>query len=336
MWLQLVLVYTCLYLYRLSSQWVCLILISLLVFHHVQILDVKGKVTAERPDFSVERQKLIHSGKVLKDTATVAESGFKENDFLVCMVTKEVAKPPARAAPAPVAAATATATATTSATDSSAATSAAAAPNPPTAQVTSAATPAAPPAAPPAPPVVEISEDSIAMLTAMGFPDAEARYALTAARGDGNLAVEFLMNGVPDQLANAPTPAAQVATGSAAAAIPAGGNPNEPLAQLRLHPQFTQLQRLVQTNPASLAQVLEAIGQQDANLLAAIHANHDAFVAMMNEPIVEQPAAGAAPGAAAAAAAAAAATAGGMPGAGAGGMPDINPAQLVQMLMGLP
>ena len=132
MWLQLVLVSTCLYLYRLSSQWVCFILTPLLVFHHVQISDVKGKVTAERPDFTVERQKLIHSGKVLKDAATVAESGFKENDFLVCMVTKEVAKPPARAAPAPAAAATATATATTSATDSSAATSTAASPNPPT------------------------------------------------------------------------------------------------------------------------------------------------------------------------------------------------------------
>jgi len=35
--------------------------------------------------------------------------------------------------------------------------------------------------------------------------------------------------------------------------------------------------------------VLGAIGQQDPALLAEIHANHDAFVAMMNEPIVEAP-----------------------------------------------
>ena len=69
------------------------------IYDTIQILEVKGKVAAERPDFSVDRQKLIHSGKVLKDASTVAESGFKENDFLVCMVTKEVAKPAARAAP---------------------------------------------------------------------------------------------------------------------------------------------------------------------------------------------------------------------------------------------
>jgi len=45
-----------------------------------------------RSDLSADRQKLIHSGKVLKDTQTVSEVGISETDFLVCMVTKEVAK----------------------------------------------------------------------------------------------------------------------------------------------------------------------------------------------------------------------------------------------------
>jgi len=289
------------------------------------ILEVKGKVAAERPDFSVDRQKLIHSGKVLKDASTVAESGFKENDFLVCMVTKEVAKPAARPT-ATATASTAAPTATAAATDASAASSTTTSATdretaPSTAQPTS--------AAPPAPPIVEISEEAIAAITAMGFPDAEARYALTAARGDGNLAVEFLTNGPPEQFANIPAPApttagAPTSAGSTVPAAPDGTN-DGPLAQLRLHPQFTQLQRLVQSNPAALAQVLEAIGQQDANLLATIHANHDAFVAMMNEPIVEQPANQDAyvPPAMS-----------GMP--GAGGMSEVNPAQLVQMLMNLP
>ena len=289
-------------------------------------------MASERPDFSVERQKLIHSGKVLKDGSTVAESGFKENDFLVCMVTKEVPKPAPRAAPAaaattstaapsaaPEAAASAAATdSSTATTNTATAAATASTPAVSTAQATS--------ATPPAPPPVEISEDSVAMLTAMGFPDAEARYALTAARGDGNLAVEFLMNGVPEQLANASAPNTTGAPTSTNSTAPtATTSADGPLAQLRMHPQFTQLQRLVQSNPAALGQVLEAIGQQDADLLATIHANHDAFVAMMNEPIVEQPAnpaAGAAPPAM-----------GGMP--GAGGMPDINPAQLLQMLAGL-
>lgn len=165
----------------------------------------------------------------------------------------------------------------------------------------------------PAPPaVVELSEEAVNMLTAMGFREVEARAALAAARGNGDLAVEFLMNGIPEQLMNT-----QPFGSTLASAVV---NDTGPLAQLRQHPQFVQLQRLVQSNPASLPQVLEAIGQQDANLLEAIHANHDGFVAMMNEPIVEnQPAP------------ATFAPAGF--GAPTGGP---SPAQLVQMLQGLP
>ena len=55
---------------------------------------------------------------------------------------------------------------------------------------------------------------------------------------------------------------------------------------------------LVQTNPGALSQVLDLIGmyilshltylltgQQSPQLLADIHANNEAFIAMMNEPI---------------------------------------------------
>jgi hypothetical protein len=38
------------------------------------------------------------------------------------------------------------------------------------------------------------------MLTAMGFPESEARVALRAAGGNGNIAVEFLMNGIPEHV----------------------------------------------------------------------------------------------------------------------------------------
>ena len=55
-------------------------------------MSIKEKVNVERPSYLVANQKLIFSGKVLKDTQTLDENGFKENDFLVCMVTKEVAK----------------------------------------------------------------------------------------------------------------------------------------------------------------------------------------------------------------------------------------------------
>ena len=47
-----------------------------------------------KPELSlaVDRQKLIHSGKVLKDDQTVASLGISESDFIVCMISKEVAK----------------------------------------------------------------------------------------------------------------------------------------------------------------------------------------------------------------------------------------------------
>ena len=58
--------------------------------------------------------------------------------------------------------------------------------------------------------------------------------------------------------------------------------------QLRSHPQFNMLKQLIQSNPASLPQVLNLIGQQNPSLLQAIHSNESDFLAMMNEPITEQ------------------------------------------------
>lgn len=55
-----------------------------------QVANLKEKIQDARDDLVAERQKLIHSGKVLKDEQTVQELGLSESDFLVCMVTKEV------------------------------------------------------------------------------------------------------------------------------------------------------------------------------------------------------------------------------------------------------
>ena len=75
---------------------------------------------------------------------------------------------------------------------------------------------------------------------------------------------------------------------------------------------------------------MDAIGRQNPALLAAIHANHDGFVAMMNEPITNTPPPAAIP----APAAAPGAMDWGNPAGGAAGGP--NPAQLMQMLAVLP
>jgi UV excision repair protein RAD23 len=50
---------------------------------------VKEKVALAKADLPASRQKLIHAGKVLKDETPLSETGITENDFIVCMVTKE-------------------------------------------------------------------------------------------------------------------------------------------------------------------------------------------------------------------------------------------------------
>jgi len=148
----------------------------------------------------------------------------------------------------------------------------------------------------------------------MGFPESESRAALAAAMGNPDLAYEFLLTGIP---AAAPTPT-RLAQSPAGPGTPAAGSVS--IDALRRHPQFNMLKQLVQTNPAALSQVLDLIGQQSPELLAAIHANNDAFIAMMNEPIVDTPPPAAAPVA--------------QPAAGnpMGG----NPAQMMQMLAQMP
>jgi UV excision repair protein RAD23 len=123
------------------------------------------------------------------------------------------------------------------------------------------------------------------------------------------------MNGIPEGAMStdfAPSPTAS--SGSY-------GNGNT-LEQFRHHPQFNQLKRLIQSNPATLPQVLEAIGQQNPDLLTVIHANQEQFLQMMNEPVVDTPTpASTAPSA-------------GAGGAGAAG--GVNPLQLLQMIQALP
>ena len=61
-----------------------------------QVTTLKAKIQDARSDLVADRQKLIHAGKVLKDTQTVTEIGMAASDFLVCMISKETAAPKVR------------------------------------------------------------------------------------------------------------------------------------------------------------------------------------------------------------------------------------------------
>lgn len=235
------------------------------------VSDLKIKIQSARSDLNAERQKLIHSGKVLKDEQLISELGLSESDFIVCMVTKEAAKKPVPA-PTPAAApqpTTVPSTTPTAVTPSTTVETQPAVAVPSSAQVTAPASTATQP----------YSNETLQALVGLGFPESESRAALLAAMGNPDLAYEFLMTGIPEHARAArATPTTQAAPRSTG------------IEQLRLHPQFNMLKQLIQQNPAAIPQVLDLIGQQDAALLQTIHENNDAFLAMMSEPIEANPA----------------------------------------------
>jgi UV excision repair protein RAD23 len=225
---------------------------------------------ATKPELPAEGQKLIHSGKVLKDDNIISTCGIKPNDFLVVMVTKakKEAAPPLATPAVPAAAAPASSTTEVAESPSTSALS----------------------TAPPVPPAVSetdaLLDEAVVNLTAMGFPEAEVRHCLRAAHGNADAAVEFLTNGIPDGMAEAASLVG--ATNSTAATTSASSSTSSPpLQSLRNHPQFNDLRRLVQSNPQMLQQVLAQIGQQQPFLLQEINSNQAVFLAMMNEPITE-------------------------------------------------
>jgi len=127
----------------------------------------------------------------------------------------------------------------------------------------------------------------VANLTAMGFPEAEVRACLRASQGHPDVAVEYLMSGIPpyaQELANA-TNSAPAGSGAGAGAVGASSSSSEPLAALRNHPQINQLRQLVQSNPSTLQAVLTQIGQQQPELLQEINSNQELFLRIMNEPV---------------------------------------------------
>lgn len=285
---------------------------------------LKGKIETANADLAAVRQKLIYKGNLLKDTQVVGELDLVSDPdaYMVCMLAKVKA---AKAEPVAVAPAAPATTVDTSSSGTSA-TAPVAAPAPAPAAAAPAPAPAAAPAAAPAQEYA--TPESIASLTAMGYPEAEVRAALNAAMGNPDMAFEFLNTGIPDNAAPAPPAGAPAAPAGAPAAT---GGPVG-IESLRNHPQFAALQQTVQSNPSALPQILQVIGQQQPELLEAIHSNEAAFLAMMNEPIAANP-----PAAPAAPAVPTGAPAGGMPGMpGMGGGEGANVAALLQMMQQLP
>lgn len=180
--------------------------------------DLKNKIQ-ESQSFPAENQKLIYSGKILTDAATVESLKIKEKDFLVVMVSKPKATPAASSstpAPAPAPAAETPA-----------------APTPAPAEAAPSAAPASTESVQPATeatpalggsfvtgPALQAAIDG---MVEMGFERDQVVRALRASFNNPDRAVEYLMSGdIPNvEGMGQPAPQAQQAPAQAAAPAPA-------------------------------------------------------------------------------------------------------------------
>ncbi|KAI9716599.1 MAG: hypothetical protein M1828_007632 [Chrysothrix sp. TS-e1954] len=193
------------------------------------IADVKKKVADQQgPDFASVR--LIYSGKILADSNTIGSYNIKESDHIICMQQKPKAAPvasatpstPAASAPAqtPAAPAPAAASSTTSAPDT---------PTPAPSSTGASQTPSER-RFDDASPLMLGGERAaaIANMESMGFERPQVERAMRAAFWNPDRAVEYLLNGIPENLAQEapqrPASGAQrpasAGTGAAAATSP--------------------------------------------------------------------------------------------------------------------
>ncbi|KAJ5080965.1 hypothetical protein N7456_013675 [Penicillium angulare] len=169
------------------------------------VRQVKEKIAEVKSGYDAERTKVIYSGKILQDDKTVESYSIQEKDFLVCLPSKQpkaasssssaqVPSTPAARAPA----------STPAAPPAPAPAPASAAPVPATPSPADRATqPSGQPANfgdPSALAMGTAAEGAVAMIEAMGFARSDIDRAMRAAFFNPDRAIEYLLNGIPDNV----------------------------------------------------------------------------------------------------------------------------------------
>ncbi|KAJ3378558.1 hypothetical protein HDU84_007484 [Entophlyctis sp. JEL0112] len=279
-----------------------------------QIAQLKDRVQTAQ-GFPAAQQKLIYSGKILADDATVEGSGITEAGFIVVMVTKpkpaSTSATPSVPAPEPVSAA-------------------AVVEAPPAVEPLTETVPAPAPVPPPtANEAATISatfdastlatgdayQRAVQNLIEMGFPADQVARAMKAAYNNPDRAAEYLMTGIPENVESMATPAPRSAAPPAASATPATGATPAPSAEdgyvnlfeagaaaardassgnstnpatdldritaLANTPEFQQFRQLIHAQPHLLQPMLQQLGQSQPELLRVIQQNPDAFLQIL-------------------------------------------------------
>ncbi|RKF56122.1 UV excision repair protein rhp23 [Golovinomyces cichoracearum] len=283
------------------------------------ISEVKERIANEK-GWDASTQKLIYSGKILQDANTVESYKIEEKGFIVCMTAKP--KIP---------------TASTSSSTSKSFTPAAAAVSPKTTQSSTENASSMNSTASTVPAATNPASDNnsglvssgisigaertaqIAELESMGFERSQIDAAMRAAFFNSERAVEYLLNGIPENLQgglNPPTPAVVPttapssesenaprnlfdaaaalntgagsrgeATRSAMTGTSGGANPSGlgNLDFLRNNPQFQQLRQVVQQQPQMLEPILQQVGAGNPHLAALIGNHSHQFLQLLSE-----------------------------------------------------
>jgi UV excision repair protein RAD23 len=192
------------------------------------IAELKAKVEKEK-GWEPSVQKLIYSGKILQDDKTIESYNIQEKGFVVCMTQKPRANPGASSSSAAAPSAPSTPAQAPAQTPTAPAAPPQAAPSTATTHA-----PATPSPAPAAGAPQDRSSDGMALssddreaaianMEAMGFPRDQIQAAMTAAFYNPDRAVEYLLNGIPENLRRE-RPAATPSRGATATSAPPTGD----------------------------------------------------------------------------------------------------------------
>lgn len=214
---------------------------------------------------------------------TVQESGIKEGDFLVLMISSTISATKPKTSEIKITNSSASASASATTEGTSVVTSNA--PNENATNTTNASTTGS-------------NEEAINSICEMGFPRDEVIRALRASFNNPDRAVEYLTNGIPEgaDVIGEDTPEVSgsrpgLGESNVISGIPSGivtdnGNENEnALSFLLQSPQFIQLRLVVQQNPRLLAPLLEQIAQSNPEVFELIKDNQEAFMNLIQTPL---------------------------------------------------
>ncbi|KAL8848864.1 MAG: hypothetical protein Q9221_006160 [Calogaya cf. arnoldii] len=226
---------------------------------------LKEKISKDK-GWKASSLKLIYSGKILADANTIESYSIEETGFIVCMVGKPKAAPAAASSaanapstPAPSTAQTPAPPAAPAHTSSTTSTDAPATPSP----APAAASTTSEPANFNDPSALTLGaqrEAAVQNMESMGFPRAEIDRAMRAAFYNPDRAVEYLLNGIPENIQQEQQQT-QASRGGASGS--SGARQNEPAAP----PQTATA-----TNTAAPADAGSDAGDQPINLFEAAQA----------------------------------------------------------------